>query len=32
MNRLQPNSDDLLLVIDVQNDFCSGGAIAGARG
>lgn len=28
MNRLQPNSDDLLLVIDVQNDFCSGGALA----
>lgn len=25
---LSPRDDDLLLVIDVQNDFCSGGALA----
>ncbi len=26
--RIIPKDDDLLLVIDVQNDFCSGGALA----
>ena len=26
--RMTPKDDDLLLVIDVQNDFCSGGALA----
>ena len=26
--RINPKDDDLLLVIDVQNDFCSGGALA----
>ncbi len=26
--RISPKDDDLLLVIDVQNDFCSGGALA----
>ncbi len=26
--RMTPRDDDLLLVIDVQNDFCSGGALA----
>jgi nicotinamidase/pyrazinamidase len=24
----KPGNDDLLLIIDVQNDFCSGGALA----
>lgn len=27
-NTLQPGGDDVLLVIDVQNDFCDGGALA----
>ena len=26
--RINPKDDDLLLVIDVQNDFCNGGALA----
>jgi nicotinamidase/pyrazinamidase len=30
--RLQPGDDDVLLVIDVQNDFCPGGALAVADG
>jgi nicotinamidase/pyrazinamidase len=29
---IQPGDDDLLLVIDVQNDFCAGGALAVADG
>ncbi len=29
---MQINSDDVLLVIDVQNDFCPGGALAVPRG
>ncbi len=28
----QPGNDDLLLIIDVQNDFCPGGALAVADG
>jgi nicotinamidase/pyrazinamidase len=30
--RIQPDDDDLLLIIDVQNDFCPGGALAVADG
>jgi nicotinamidase/pyrazinamidase len=30
--RIQPNDSDLLLIIDVQNDFCPGGALAVADG
>jgi nicotinamidase/pyrazinamidase len=30
--RIQPDDNDLLLVIDVQNDFCPGGALAVADG
>ncbi|MDJ0947007.1 MAG: bifunctional nicotinamidase/pyrazinamidase [Kiloniellales bacterium] len=30
--RISPENDDLLLVIDVQNDFCSGGALAVPEG
>jgi nicotinamidase/pyrazinamidase len=30
--QIQPGDDDLLLVIDVQNDFCPGGALAVADG
>ena len=30
--RISPEDDDLLLVIDVQNDFCSGGALAVPEG
>lgn len=30
--RVTPGSDDLLLVVDVQNDFCPGGALAVAQG
>ncbi len=30
--RISPKDDDLLLVIDVQNDFCSGGALAVPEG
>jgi nicotinamidase/pyrazinamidase len=29
---LNPSSDDVLLVVDVQNDFCPGGALAVADG
>ena len=29
---MQINSQDALLVIDVQNDFCPGGALAVAEG
>jgi nicotinamidase/pyrazinamidase len=29
---IQPEADDLLLIIDVQNDFCPGGALAVADG
>ncbi|MDH3665764.1 MAG: bifunctional nicotinamidase/pyrazinamidase [Paracoccaceae bacterium] len=29
---LTPNDDDVLLVVDVQNDFCPGGALAVPRG
>ncbi|MBX2881682.1 MAG: bifunctional nicotinamidase/pyrazinamidase [Granulosicoccus sp.] len=28
MSQFQPDSDDCLLIIDVQNDFCSNGALA----
>ena len=28
----RPGNDDLLLIIDVQNDFCPGGALAVADG
>lgn len=31
-DRLQPTTDDVLLVIDVQNDFCPGGALEVAEG
>jgi nicotinamidase/pyrazinamidase len=30
--RIQPANDDVLLIIDVQNDFCPGGALAVADG
>jgi nicotinamidase/pyrazinamidase len=30
--RIQPDDNDLLLIIDVQNDFCPGGALAVADG
>ena len=30
--RISPKDDDLLLVIDMQNDFCSGGALAVPEG
>jgi len=30
--QMQPGDDDLLLIIDVQNDFCPGGALAVADG
>src|SRR6201984_3807801 len=30
--QIRPGNDDLLLVIDVQNDFWPGGALAGADG
>jgi nicotinamidase/pyrazinamidase len=30
--QIQPGDDDLLLIIDVQNDFCPGGALAVADG
>ena len=30
--RISPKADDLLLVIDVQNDFCPGGALAVPEG
>ena len=30
--RISPGDEDLLLVIDVQNDFCSGGALAVPEG
>src|SRR3954471_14899325 len=30
--QIRPGNDDLLLVIDVQNDFCPGGALAVADG
>src|SRR5213078_3439163 len=30
--QVQPGKDDLLLIIDVQNDFCPGGALAVADG
>ena len=29
---IRPGNDDLLLIIDVQNDFCPGGALAVADG
>ena len=29
---VQARADDLLLVIDVQNDFCPGGSLAVAEG
>jgi nicotinamidase/pyrazinamidase len=29
---MQPRDDDVLLVVDVQNDFCPGGALAVPRG
>src|SRR3954467_11488622 len=29
---IRPGNDDLLLIIDVQNDFCPGGALAVANG
>src|SRR3954454_19485990 len=32
MESVEINDDDLLLVIDVQNDFCPGGALAVAQG
>ncbi len=32
IERISPKDDDLLLVIDVQNDFCSGGALAVPEG
>ena len=32
MTRLSPGGRDVLLVIDVQNDFCPGGALAVPRG
>ena len=30
--QIRPGNDDLLLIIDVQNDFCPGGALAVADG
>ena len=30
--QIQPGNDDLLLIVDVQNDFCPGGALAVANG
>ena len=30
--QIRPGNDDLLLIIDVQNDFCPGDALAGADG
>ena len=30
--QIRPAKDDLLLIIDVQNDFCPGGALAVADG
>jgi nicotinamidase/pyrazinamidase len=30
--QIRPGNDDVLLIIDVQNDFCSGGALAVADG
>jgi nicotinamidase/pyrazinamidase len=30
--RIRPGHDDLLLIVDVQNDFCPGGALAVADG
>src|SRR5712664_1737087 len=30
--QIRPGDDDLLLIIDVQNDFCPGGALAVADG
>jgi nicotinamidase/pyrazinamidase len=30
--RMRPGDDDLLLIVDVQNDFCPGGALAVADG
>jgi nicotinamidase/pyrazinamidase len=30
--QIRPGDDDLLLIIDVQNDFCAGGALAVADG
>jgi nicotinamidase/pyrazinamidase len=30
--QIRPNDDDVLLIIDVQNDFCSGGALEVADG
>ncbi len=30
--QMRPGDDDLLLIIDVQNDFCPGGALAVAEG
>ena len=32
MRAITPGQRDVLLVIDVQNDFCPGGALAVARG
>ncbi|HEX9360593.1 MAG TPA: nicotinamidase, partial [Bradyrhizobium sp.] len=30
--QVRPGDNDLLLIIDVQNDFCPGGALAVADG
>ena len=30
--QIRPGNDDLLLIVDVQNDFCPGGALAVANG
>jgi nicotinamidase/pyrazinamidase len=30
--QIRPGDDDVLLIIDVQNDFCPGGALAVADG
>ena len=32
MTSISPNSDDVLLIVDVQNDFCPGGSLAVPRG